>query len=150
MIGQPVPDGFDLLACFIQSATAIYLTGTLLRADAATRPMYQILGLVRPILTTLAFGTGDTLLHRASIKLLGGFVYMRLMIYCAGFLEMQKVHTPSTIYAYSFFLAGILAVYEAALPAGILVSISLTGSFILISWYTAEPLRKQRSVYDPK
>lgn len=128
----PTPDAFDLVAALVQSATNLYLAKTLVRGNETTRPSYQAGGIMRPIVSTIAFFKGDAYLHRGSVKLVNSFIYTRMIIYLAQHMGLSKTFSQSTIYAFGVFLGAVIAVSESQLPLGVPIYIAFVG--ILTSW----------------
>ncbi|VUC34279.1 unnamed protein product, partial [Clonostachys rosea] len=150
-IRPPIPTGLDLFASLVQSLTTLQLVKTLTRGDVTTRPTYQVAGMVRPPLSLLAFALGDAQLHRGSVKLVNGFIYVRIIIYISRLLQLQRVFNGSATYAYAVFLGGIVAVYESKLPGGIPIYLGLVGLCIStnrsVTEYVAKKSLSKRSRY---
>lgn len=58
-----------------------------------TGPSFQALGILRLLTTTSAFFLGYDCLHKASIRGINAFVYVRMVILLSGFM-MQKNLLP--------------------------------------------------------
>ncbi|KAH6889848.1 hypothetical protein B0T10DRAFT_561427 [Thelonectria olida] len=135
------PDIFDFVACLAQSLTSLMLAKKAMRGDKTTRPSYQAPGFVRPVLSTLAFIHGDAGMHRASVKLLNGYLYVRVYIFLAEGSGLNKTYSYSTIYAQSIFLASVLAFYESGLPGGLPGYLVLVGVLTTLNRASSEQMR---------
>lgn len=125
--GPVIPDRLDYLTCLLQSVTNLILAKTLLRGDYTTRPTYQVAGIIRPILGAVALSTGSAELHRASVKLVNGFMYTRLVIFVEKALYIDRLSSNSVLYARGVFIGAILSVCDAGLPAGVPIYIIWIG-----------------------
>jgi hypothetical protein len=128
-----IPDAFDFILCFMQATTTIYLAKTLTRGNQSTRPTYQITGLIRPICSGLALYTREPWLHRGSVMLVNGFLYVRLIIYLSKVVKLHRDYSEPDIYAYSVFLGALSAVWEADFPWGVPIFVGMVAITISIS-----------------
>lgn len=79
--GDVLPNAIDTIACFVHSATTLGLAKKLLRGDQTTRASYQAPALMRPFVALVALLSQSVFVHRASVKLLNGFLHARLVIF---------------------------------------------------------------------
>ncbi|CAG9990970.1 unnamed protein product [Clonostachys byssicola] len=142
---QPSPDLLDLVLCLLQSATTLHLAKTLIRGDQTTRPTYQVTGLARPFLTLAALYTDDEQLHRGSVKLVNGFIYVRLIIFSYRVLNLDRVFTGPAVYAHAIFIGGLLAVYEAGFPFGVPAFVIQVGLMISLHRFVTDYVQRKRT-----
>lgn len=98
----PKPSGLTLAVCILQSVSSFWITATLHRWPRghlqATRAAFQCMALQRLVAAGIAYHSGSTFWHKASIKLLNNFVWARFIIhllpkYVVGF---ESLHTRVT------------------------------------------------------
>jgi hypothetical protein len=107
-----IPDSLDVALCLTQSATNLALAKTLLRGDpSVTRPSYQAGAVLRPALGIAAFVWRDPWLHRASVKVVNGFLYTRLGIWACSATGLWD-GAYAKVYALSVYVGAVLAVME--------------------------------------
>jgi len=123
--GPVIPDRLDWFACLVQSITNLWLAKTLLRGDETTRPTYQVAGYVRPVTSLVALITKNPHLHRASVKLVNGFAYTRLVIFVQVVLNLDELSSYSTVYARGVFLGSVLSVCDTGFLAGVPIYVTL-------------------------
>ncbi|CAG9954551.1 unnamed protein product [Clonostachys rosea f. rosea IK726] len=140
---QPSPDLLDLALCLLQSATTLHLAKTLIRGDQTTRPTYQVSGLIRPFLTLAALYADDEQLHRGSVKLVNGFIYVRLIIFSYRVLKLDRVFTGPAVYAHAIFIGGLLAVYEAGFPFGVPAYVIQVGLVTSLHRFVADYVQRR-------
>lgn len=122
------PTTLDLIACTLQSLTSLYLAKTLIRGSISTRPAYQAGALMRVALGVAAWASGDADLHRASVKIVNGFAYTRVVIAAQMVLGLDGWRAGREVYANGVFVGGLLAVWEAGvLGVGVPVYVGLVG-----------------------
>ncbi|EEU43741.1 uncharacterized protein NECHADRAFT_82843 [Fusarium vanettenii 77-13-4] len=136
--GDVFPDVFDIVGCFVHSATTLGLAKQLLRGDQTTRASYQAPALMRPFVALVALLNQSAFVHRASVKLLHAFLYTRLIIFLGKRFKMNKLHSFATIYAHGVFLGAVIAIHDSGLPAGVPVYIGMVGAVMVLNRYVAD------------
>lgn len=130
-----VPDLIDVSACILQVSTNLYLTKSLVRGDLVTRPAYQSVGAIRLFVGPTAWLLSDAHLHRASVKLVNGFAYTRVVITLEVLLGLNDLKSGASIYSHGVFLGGLLSVWEADMFLGIPIYIATVGLFMALNHF---------------
>ncbi|KAH9998897.1 hypothetical protein F4779DRAFT_622770 [Xylariaceae sp. FL0662B] len=114
--GPPVvPQTTDLALALAHALTSFRLARDRPMGDSVlTRPTHQSLAGARALLAAAAFATGSPFYHTAALRVLGGFVYPRLLIGAAG--RLRALPSYRAVYAAAMFVASLLCLCDSAVP----------------------------------
>ncbi|KAF2723905.1 hypothetical protein K431DRAFT_282598 [Polychaeton citri CBS 116435] len=131
LYGPVYPDLLDLAAAFAQSITNLILVKPLRRGQPSlTRPSYQAGGILRPIVSSIAYATQNPALHRGSVKMVNAFVYTRMDIWILVNLNIVKSY--ATIYAFAVTHGAMQAIYEGTGLTGLSIYTGLIVALMLV------------------
>ncbi|KZO98261.1 hypothetical protein CALVIDRAFT_596813 [Calocera viscosa TUFC12733] len=141
----PIPTTLDLLLCLVQSLTNLTLVRPLRRGQPSlVRPSYQAGALLRPLVSFLAWRSGSPALHAASVGIVHGFLYTRVLIWLLGTTGLLEKYAD--VYTVAVFVAGIVACADGPVRHLEKVYIAVVAGVALANRWTTEQLRSE--VYD--
>ncbi|KAH7009307.1 uncharacterized protein B0I36DRAFT_300682, partial [Microdochium trichocladiopsis] len=133
---QPSPTACDLTLCLAHSFTALRLVSRLSAGDKViARPNYQSIAFLRATLSLIGYARGDKFYYRASIRVINGFVYPRILIKAMSTYKILP--TQAAIYTASNFTASIISLHEAQVLFGPHLFVILIGLNIFLNRWVA-------------
>ncbi|RSL68644.1 hypothetical protein CEP54_002745 [Fusarium duplospermum] len=129
---DPKANNLDLFLCVMQTIISLVMTERMRFIPKLTlelsRASFQSMAFMRVLASGLAVYLGSTEWHRASIKLLASFVWVRVFILWSG--KFAGINTPQQRYSLGLVGGILMGIYEGSYPHGIVIYLATVFSLM--------------------
>ncbi|KAI8673032.1 hypothetical protein NCS56_00767900 [Fusarium sp. Ph1] len=129
---DPKANNIDLFLCIVQTITSLIMTERMRfvprLALELSRGSFQSMAFMRVLASGLAVYLGSTEWHRASIKMLASFVWVRFLIKWSS--KFAGIDTYGQGYSLGLIGGILMGIYEGTYPHGIAIYMGTTLSLL--------------------
>ncbi|KAI8669653.1 hypothetical protein NCS57_00781000 [Fusarium keratoplasticum] len=129
---DPKANNFDLFLCVVQTITSLVMTERMRFIPKLTlelsRGSFQSMAFMRVLASGLAVYLESTEWHRASIKTLVSFVWVRFLLKWSS--KFAGIDTREQAYSLSLISGILMGIYEGTYPHGIAIYMGTTLSLL--------------------
>lgn len=137
---EPRADSLDLWLCAVQTLTSLVMTERMRFVPKLTlelnRAAFQCMAFQRVLASGLSVYLGSPEWHRASIKMLSSFVWVRFLIMSS--VRLAGINNYQQGYSIGLISGILMAMYEGSYPHGIAIFVGVVASLMALDRWASK------------